>query len=133
MLVSAAIARGVPHRIILAWHFGAFEMVVSYELLYELEAVLLRDWFRRKLTYADVLEYVTWLSDGAMLAEGGTMVRVSRDPDDDYLLALARSSGADCLVSGDPDLSGMQDEGLGVRLLDPRSFYEMFVARTEEE
>ncbi len=123
----------MPHRIILAWRFGAFEMLVSYALLYELEAVLLRGWFRRKLTYADVLEYVTWLSHGATLAEEGTTVRISCDPDDDYPLALARSSGADCLVSGDPDLSSIEDERLGVRLLTPRTFYEAFVVRAEEE
>lgn len=29
---------------------------------------------------------------------------VTVDPDDDYLVALARQSGADCVVSGDPHL-----------------------------
>ena len=34
--------------------------------------------------------------------------RVSRDPGDDYLLALARSTSA-LLVSGDKDLLGVKD------------------------
>jgi hypothetical protein len=38
-------------------------MVVSYDLLYELEAVLLRPWFRSKLAFSDVLEYVIWLRE----------------------------------------------------------------------
>ena len=43
VLVSAAIsAEGIPRRILSTWHAGFFEMVVSYDLLYELEAVLLR-------------------------------------------------------------------------------------------
>ena len=29
---------------------------------------------------------------------------VTPDPDDDYLVALARQAGADCVVSGDPHL-----------------------------
>ena len=41
-------------------------MLVSYELLYELEAVLLRPKFRSKLTVSDVLTYVRWLRKGAM-------------------------------------------------------------------
>lgn len=41
VLVSAAIsAGGPPHRILEAWRAGRFEMLVSYDLLYELEAVL---------------------------------------------------------------------------------------------
>ena len=39
-------------RLILeAWHTGWFEMLVSYDQLYELEAVLMRPYFRSKLTY----------------------------------------------------------------------------------
>lgn len=133
MLVSAAISRGVPHRILLAWHFGAFEMVVSYELLYELEDVLLRHWFRRKLTQADVLEYVMWISDGAKLMPQGTTTRISRDPDDDYLLALTQSSAADYLVTGDSDLSGMEDNEAGVNVLAPRAFYNVLVTKTDQD
>jgi uncharacterized protein len=33
---------------------------------------------------------------------------VTADPDDDYLVALARKVGADCLVSGDPDILNSQ-------------------------
>lgn len=128
VLISAAISRGVPYRILLAWHFRAFEMVVSYELLYELEAVLLRPWFRRKLTRADVIEYVMWLSGDATLMPQGDVTYYSGDPDDDYLLALARSSDADYLVSGDSDLISLEVEETGVKVLTPRAFYEVLVA-----
>src|SRR3712207_8833448 len=54
VLVSAAIsAGGPPRRILEAWHAGWFEMIVSYDQLYELEAVLMRSYFRSKLTYSD--------------------------------------------------------------------------------
>jgi predicted nucleic acid-binding protein len=47
---------------------------------------------------------------------------VTRDPDDDYLVGLARSTAADALVSGDRDLT---DLTLGdVRLLTPRAFLD---------
>jgi predicted nucleic acid-binding protein len=68
--VSAAISgEGIPRRILGTWHAGFFTMVVSYDLLYELEAVLLRPYFRDKLTYSDVLAYVSWIREGAGLYE----------------------------------------------------------------
>ncbi|MGH9011446.1 MAG: putative toxin-antitoxin system toxin component, PIN family, partial [Acidimicrobiia bacterium] len=36
-------------------------------------------------------------------------VAVSRDPKDDYLIALAKGSEAACLVSGDEDLTVLAD------------------------
>jgi predicted nucleic acid-binding protein len=57
-------------------------MIVSYELLHELETVLLRDWFRRRLTVSDVLEYVLWLRERATLVDTDIIAEVSPDPDD---------------------------------------------------
>jgi predicted nucleic acid-binding protein len=101
-------------------------MIVSYELLHELETVLLRDWFRRKLTVSDVLEYVLWLREGATLAEISaadlTIEEVSADPDDNYLYALSLAWAAD-LVSGDPHLLALGKSG-PVRVFTPREFIE---------
>ncbi len=77
-------------------------MAVSYDLLYELEAVLMRPRFRRKLAFSDVIEYVIWLRENAELVPtpdvelGG----VTPDPDDDHLVGLALAAGARYLVSG---------------------------------
>lgn len=34
---------------------------------------------------------------------------LTRDPDDDYLVALARASAVDYLISGDADLTSLED------------------------
>jgi predicted nucleic acid-binding protein len=47
---------------------------------------------------------------------------VTRDPDDDYLVALAYESEADVLVSGDRDL--LETQGLDVEVISPREFVE---------
>lgn len=49
---------------------------------------------------------------------------VTRDPDDDYLVALARKSDADVLVTGDRDLLDL--EQIDVEVLAPREFVEQF-------
>ena len=112
-------------------------MVVSYDLLYELEAVLLRPYFLRKLTVSDVLEYVLWIREGSVLAKApeDAVVEGSPDPDDDYLLALAMVLGLDVvsgnrhLLEGGPFLVHAGDpyyprRAGRVRVLSPRGFWE---------
>jgi predicted nucleic acid-binding protein len=48
---------------------------------------------------------------------------VARDPDDDYLVALARAAGADALVSGDHDLTSLV--GLVPPVVTPAAFLAM--------
>jgi predicted nucleic acid-binding protein len=48
---------------------------------------------------------------------------LTRDPDDDYLVALARAGGADVLVSGDPHITGIA--GLEPPVLTPRELLEI--------
>ena len=89
-------------------------MLVSYDPLYELEAVLMRPRFRSRLTYSDVVEYVGWLRESAMFVldapplEDWLAAKVP-DPDDAYLLALAREYRADYLVTGDHGLLGVSN------------------------
>jgi len=47
---------------------------------------------------------------------------VTRDPGDDYLVALAVGAGADALVSGDRDLTDLT--GAGVTVLTPRGLID---------
>lgn len=124
--MSAAIsAEGIPRRILGAWQAGFFRMYVSYDLLHELESVLLRPYFLDRLTYSDVLAYVQWIGDGGDLAdlpEDAEDERVSTDPDDDYLVNLALVYDADYLVSGDRHLLQIEDER--IRVLSPRAFWD---------
>jgi putative PIN family toxin of toxin-antitoxin system len=100
-------------------------MLVSYDLLYELEAVLMRPWFRRKLTYSDVLEYVLWIREqAAFVPEAWVEAEISPDPDDDYLVALAIAPGANYLVSLDKHLLGLASVPGPFRILRPSGFME---------
>jgi uncharacterized protein len=129
VLVSAAIsAAGPPRNVLLSWHAGHFEMVVSYDLLYELETVLLREKFRRYLAVSDILEYVLWIRERARFVDRPRGVaNISADPDDDYLYALAFEYGAD-LVSGDPHLVHLGTSG-PVRVFSPREFLNVLSSR----
>ena len=52
--------------------------------------------------------------------------RIFRDPKDDYLLALARESSADAIVSGDADLLVLEDTEPPV--VNPTTFVEGLAA-----
>ncbi len=133
VLVSAAISsRGAPRELLAAWLSGRFLMVVSYDLLYELESVLLRPYFLGRLVYFDVLAYVAWIRERAeFVPDAPDWGRFSPDPDDDYLVSLALANGADFLVSQDQKhlltLAPVLTAGDGVkplRVSHPRVFVE---------
>jgi putative PIN family toxin of toxin-antitoxin system len=112
VLVSALITpTGRPAKLLLAARAGSFELIVSPQLLDELEAVLRREKFRRYVDLDGVAAYLDLLRRDARLTadpETPPPIRCT-DPDDDYLVALAHSQSA-ALVSGDSDLLELAKE-----------------------
>lgn len=98
-----------------------FELVVSPHLLDELTSTLLRPKFRRWVSADDAVVFVETLRLAGIVVDDPTDVEpVSRDPDDDYLVALARAAGAAVLVSGDADLTTLDLRDPPI--VDPRRF-----------
>lgn len=107
VLISAAISLGAPHRIVQAWlEAETFELIISESLLEEVRAVLIeRDQMRRWISVDNARVYMERIGTTADVREdpqpGPTL---TRDPDDDFVIYLARESRADVIVSGDGDL-----------------------------
>jgi uncharacterized protein len=111
VLVSAIITpSGPPAEIVRAIRDERLRLVVCPHLLAELIGVLQREKFRGYITIDEAEQYVAGLASVAE-ARPDPMVEapISRDPKDDYLIALARESSADALVSGDADLLMLED------------------------
>lgn len=84
---------------------GRYDLVVSPRLLAELRTVLRREKFRVFLTLEQAERFVEALArDASAVADPSDVPAVSRDPGDDYLIALARAAAAHVLVTGDADL-----------------------------
>ena len=112
---------GVPSDIIRAWRRGAFELVVSPWLLDELTSTLLRPKFGRWVSENDAVAFVEVVRLAAIVAPDPSEVQaISRDPNDDYLIALARAADAHVLVPGDRDLPSI--EGNAPPIVSPRRF-----------
>lgn len=96
VLVSAFISqqRASPDRIVRAWREGAFELVVSPQLIAELSDVLGRPKFSRQAADGRAQAYIgAFAGDAILLDDPPDPEPVSQDRDDDYLIALAARRG----------------------------------------
>ncbi len=119
VLIAALLSpRGSPAELLRRWLNGEYELVVATTLLAELARALAYPKVRRRGTEADAVAFVDLLRRSASLMnDPRDRPRVSRDPGDDYLVALARSAAA-ILVTGDEDLLALESTAV----LSPRVF-----------
>lgn len=123
VLVSALLSRvGAPARLITLWLDGAFELVVSEELLTELGRAISYPKLQAHISREDAADFIALLrSTASVVADVKRPAHVSRDRGDDYLLALAETS-ASILVSGDRDLLDLAPE---LPIHEPSAFLEL--------
>ena len=83
-----------------AWTEEAFELVVSPRLLEELHGVLGRERFQRSISRFDEADaFVAAIGvDAILLDDLPAETGLTPDPDDDYLVGLARSAETDYLI-----------------------------------
>ncbi len=119
-------SEGAPADVLRAFAAGEFELIVSQALLDELERALAYPKLRRHINEAASAELIRWLAESATVAPDPAPEPPvhSRDPDDDYLIALASVHHA-ALVSGDRDLLALDGE---MPVFSPRSFVDLLSA-----
>ena len=112
VLISGILsAKGPSAEILRASRDGLCELVISETLLAELDRALGYPKLRKRIPPEKAAAFATWLRDHGTLVEDPQHPSPveSRDPDDDYLLALAISRRA-YLVTGDQDLLVLSDD-----------------------
>jgi putative PIN family toxin of toxin-antitoxin system len=129
VFVSAVITPGgIASRIVTAGVEGRFDYLLCPRLVGELVDVLSRPKIVRLLRGGDRERFLTAVVAAGRDANDPTVVpAVSRDPDDDYLLALAHEHHAERIVTGDGDLLTVVDPSVPTRL---RDFLELLAANT---
>ena len=105
VLISALLSKhGAPGRLVAAWLDGGFEIVVSEALLQELDRAFRYPKLRKLIAEEQAAAFIALLRAMAVAGvDASNPDRISRDPGDDYLVALARASSS-VLVTGDDDL-----------------------------
>lgn len=103
---------GVPGRLIDAWLDRRFTLVSHPLQLDEFRAVSRRDKIRALVRPSEAGRLVNQIAALADMPERLPPVERSRDPRDDFLLALCEAGAADRLVTGDKDdLLALQRHG----------------------
>ena len=120
MISGVLSAKGPSAEILRASRDGLFELVVSELLLAELKRTLSYPKLRKRIPGEKAAAFASWVRDHGTLAEDPASPPpiASRDPDDDYLLALAIRRRA-YLVTGDQDLLVLSDD---LPILTPAQF-----------
>jgi len=107
VLVSGLFWLGAPHDLIEQVRHGSLSIITSPALLSELGDVIRRPKLasilrRLDTTPDEVLEVLAQMVE--VVDPAPLTLRISRDPDDDAILALAVAARAELIVSGDTDL-----------------------------
>jgi putative PIN family toxin of toxin-antitoxin system len=131
VLLSGLFWYGPPHRLIELVRDGSLTLITSPALLAEFSEVIRRPKFQAILARsANDLDRL--LGEFQLLAElldpPPLPVRISRDPDDDAVLALAAAAGADLVISGDADLLAVARYG-NIRIVSPAEALDLIAPR----
>ena len=121
VFVSAFLSRtGAPALLLDAWLAGRFELVACEAILSEVSKTVASAKLRERLDVEGALAFVDFVRERAELVPDptGEPPVSSRDPSDDYLIALAARERA-TLISGDRDLLALAP---GSPVFAPREF-----------
>ena len=116
-------ADGPPGQVLDLWRDGAFDLIASPLWLAELDRVVARPKIARFIDAADAAELrEAIVRQAVVVADPPSEPGLTPDPGDNYLVSLARTAGADRIVSGDRHLLELEDPRPPV--LTPRAFLD---------
>jgi uncharacterized protein len=124
VLVAALLTEGICYKLLLRARRKEYELILSAEIMAELEGVLLRKFSLSQTELSDVRDLVTEATE-QVYRNVASIEPISRDPDDDRILACARACGADYLVTGDEDLLVI-GQYVDTKIVTPRDFEGLF-------
>jgi hypothetical protein len=126
VLVSALISpAGASAQLLIELRAGAFELITSPLLLRELREALGRAKFRRYVAEPEVDAYIELIRRESSIIDDPepSVEQLGVDPDDEYLIDLAREARGDALVSGDAHLLELRP---ALPCMTPREFLDSF-------
>jgi putative PIN family toxin of toxin-antitoxin system len=130
VFVSAAIQNGASHQIVQKLFLSlSVELIICDAILDELREVLIsRPRLRKWIAVSDAESYLEMLQMRFDFVQNPHhIIPISRDRNDDFILALARREKANYIVSGDKDLLVLQH--LEISIVSPAEFIEILKSR----
>jgi putative PIN family toxin of toxin-antitoxin system len=125
VLISAGLLPQSKTALVLALAVEHFVIAQNKDTWHELETRIARPKFDRYFGDSGRLRHLAKIAQSIQRFEVSAAVSVSRDKTDDKFIELAIDSGANILISGDPDLRVVKTFK-GVEILSPAQFFERF-------
>ena len=123
VLIAALISRGTCHELLELIVIN-HDVITSEFILTELSDNLITKF---KFSSETAERAITLLRSQLQIASAADLpLPVSRDPDDDNVLAAALSGRCECIITGDKDLLVL-DPFNNIRIVTPRMFLDMSV------
>jgi uncharacterized protein len=122
VLVSGIFFGGIPGKILDAWANHEFDLFLSPNILHEYIKVIHRS---ATMTDKSMIRYwvYTIAKHARHIPDTSSESVISRDPHDDKFLWCATAAKAQYLVTGDKDLTVLEDRyDFPFKILSPRSF-----------
>ncbi|RRB01013.1 putative toxin-antitoxin system toxin component, PIN family [Larkinella rosea] len=98
--VSALISKNFRQRLSRIFDDLSIHILTDSLLMAEIEEVITRPKISKYLTPTDRDSFVTYLKNRCELVDVTSLVSISPDPDDDFLLALSKDGQANYLITG---------------------------------
>jgi len=108
--ISSLMSPGFQIRLEIVFD-AEFHLLVSEGLFKDLAKALCKPKVAKKITWSDYEKLVSRLISVAEHIEVRSVIDVCRDPEDNFLLALAKDGNADYLLTGDHDLLVIKEFG----------------------
>ena len=125
VLVSTLISeKGAPGRLLALWQEEKFDLIISPEIIQELERVLHYPKLQRRHRLSDrgIQEFLRLLRRQATeVTPTSSLTIIARDAEDDRYLECALAGDADAIVSGDQHLLEL-GQHQGIQILTPAGF-----------
>jgi len=127
--------QGLPAPVLHAWREGRYMLVTSPPIIAEIVEVLESPRISKKYLIGqeeDIEHLVDLLKTATILVPGRAAVKgsVPQDPRDEMFLACAIDANADCIVSGDRHLLGLQTYR-GIPILTVKEFAEKLETQSQ--
>jgi putative PIN family toxin of toxin-antitoxin system len=125
ILLSALLSPlGAPAKLLDAWERNSFTLVTCDALIAEFREVAGRPFFRARLRASAAELIAADLHEFSFSCRDLRSGPVAPDPKDSYLLALAESSQAEFLVTGDKELLSLKQHK-STRMITPATMIEI--------
>ena len=123
VLMSGIFWQGTPHKILLNWYEGHFNLALSLEIANEYRRVasLLENKYKN-VPATSLIDFI--IHESEIFSIPFTRIKISRDTDDDKFLHCAIAAKAKYVVSGDKDLLSI-GQYLSVTVIKPTDFYAL--------